>query len=240
MRPLLPDTGESPGRPGDNRCSRLGSGLSKSSHSMPPSSVRPLPPHSFRLSRATIGVAMSFLSDHSCSVTASLRGVWGFPHTSALLTISTPIREAQQLQRSDTSGKELWHRVISPGHSPSADVREQSYSCRWDFVLHQPITSVVPPAQEPFPHILMLTNSNVACWVCLCLCYTAYILKYLLVVSFVGFFKLKKKNCTVFSQSITSNCIVPLFSCAMAIWAFFYLLPEGFRVEVIRCGSTHL
>lgn len=56
----------------------------------------------------------------------------------------------------DTSGKELWHRVISSGHSPSAHVRKQSHSCRWDFALCNSIRGA-----GRFFLMWMLNNSNV-------------------------------------------------------------------------------
>lgn len=54
--------------------------------------------------------------------------------------------------RFDTSVKELWHRVISSGHSPSADVRKQSHSCGWNSVLCDSIRGAAP-TQETFPYV---------------------------------------------------------------------------------------
>lgn len=86
---------------------------------------------------------MTFMSNHSYLVAASLRGVCGLPSlpdypmptlcSESALPFSE--RHTSCSVSFDTSGKELWHRVISSGHSPSADVRKQSHSCRWDLVL---------------------------------------------------------------------------------------------------------
>lgn len=96
-----------------------------------------LPPHSYRLSWVTAG-AMFLLG--VCSVVENVR----FP-----LAAGPPLTyfvhnqhfyflwKAHQRRRSPRHAayKELWHGVISSGHSPSADVRKQSHSCRWNRTL---------------------------------------------------------------------------------------------------------
>ena len=70
-----------------------------------------------------------------CCVSA---GSARFPPTPTLCSQSAlPFYERRSScsARSDTPGKELWHGVISSGHTPSADVRKQSHSCRWNFVV---------------------------------------------------------------------------------------------------------
>lgn len=114
-------------------------------------------PHSFRHEWG-----MSFMLNHSCSLAASLWGVWGFPSlpgcpTPTLCSQSALLfyeRLTSCTASSDTLGKELWHRVISPGHVPSADVRKQSHSCRWNFALHKSIRGAV---QFPLPRRCFLT-----------------------------------------------------------------------------------
>lgn len=97
------------------------------------------------------------------------------PSTPTLFTQSAfPILWAAHQERSvgmDTPGKELWHGVISSGCPPSADVRKQIHSCRWDFVLRNSVRRAVElhrPRRLFF--MWMLNNSDVACYVYLCLC----------------------------------------------------------------------
>lgn len=57
--------------------------------------------------------------------------------------------------------KELWHRVISAGHSPSADVGKESHSCRWRRLLCNSTRATVPcPADFPLTWIFNYLNAT--------------------------------------------------------------------------------
>lgn len=58
--------------------------------------------------------------------------------------------------------KELWHGVISAGHSPSADVGKETHSCRWRRVLCNSTRATVPcPADFPSRGSLIIQTRHV-------------------------------------------------------------------------------
>lgn len=101
-------------------------------------------------------------------------GVWGFPgrrtppHIPTLGSQSVPLfyeRHSSCGVGFDTSGKDLWRRVISSGHSPSADVRKPSHS--WVVWVHQRLYGWRYQQKHTLPSLWGVTMLFMCVTVCL-------------------------------------------------------------------------